>query len=278
MPGRLQVTRDAASNVRGRVGFVARELIGRPTTHVYRLRRAPYRAAIRHPVFDMWVLDEIFRNRAYAIPDQVASRLRALDEPVRVLDLGGHVGLFGLWFRSSFPDAVVTSYEPDPENAATLRMCVEANGLGDKWRVVEAAAATSDGEATFISDGALSQLDGGDDALREEHAVLAKIFPFLEGKRWLTPKQVPGRTEDVLPPMADCDFLKLDIQGGEWPLLTDARFDKLSAVALVLEMHPRAAPMPEPLSWVTKRLTRLGYKLVVLPAHGAERVIWGSRS
>ncbi|MEY2471136.1 MAG: hypothetical protein QOK28_465 [Actinomycetota bacterium] len=278
MPGRLQVTRAAASNVRGRAGFVARELLGRPTTHVYRLRGAPYRAAIRHPVFDMWVLDEIFRNRAYAIPDVVATRLRALDAPVRVLDLGGHVGLFGLWFRATFPDAHITSYEPDPENAATLRLCVDANGLSDKWRVVEAAASTADGEASFISDGALSQLGGGEESLREEHAVLAKIFPFLEGKRLLTPKEVTVRTEDVLPAMAQCDFLKLDIQGGEWPLLADARFDAVSACALVLEMHPRAASMADPLAWVSKRLTRLGYNLIVLPAHGGERVIWGSRS
>jgi D-alanyl-D-alanine endopeptidase (penicillin-binding protein 7) len=67
----------------------------------------------------------------------------------------------------------------------------------DSWRVVEAAAATGDGEATFISDGALSQLGGGEEALQEEHAVLAKIFPFLEGKRLLTPKQVTVRTEEL---------------------------------------------------------------------------------
>ncbi|HVT75419.1 MAG TPA: FkbM family methyltransferase [Acidimicrobiales bacterium] len=277
MPGRHRVTRDAASNVRGRVGFVARELVGRPTTHVDRLRDAPYRAAIRHPLFDMWVLDEIFRNRAYAIPDAVAAKLRALDHPVRVLDLGGHVGLFGLWFRTTFPDATFTSYEPDPENAATLRRCVAVNGLGDRWTVIEAAAAPSDGEATFISDGALSQLGGDNAALDDEHALLAEIFPFLRGKRLLTPKQVTVRTADVLPAMAECDFLKLDIQGGEWPLLMDKRFEGLSAAAFVLEMHPRAAPMPDPLSWVTKRFTRLGFRLIVLPAHGGERVIWGSR-
>ena len=277
MPGRLRVTRDAASNVRGQLGFVARELLGRTTTHVYRLRNAPYRAAIRHPLFDMWVLDEIFRNEAYAIPADAAERLRDLHAAVRVLDLGGHVGLFGLWFRRTFPDARITSYEPDPENAATLRTTVRANRLEDRWTVVEAAAATAEGEATFLSDGALSQLGGRAAELDEEHAVLAKIFPFLEGRRLLTPKEVTVRTADVLPALAECDFLKLDIQGGEWPLLTDERFAKLSAVALVLEMHPRAAPMPEPLTWVTDRLTGLGYELNVLPAHGGERVIWGVR-
>jgi FkbM family methyltransferase len=277
VPSRLQVTRDAASNVRGRAAFVARELIGRPTTHVYRLRGAPYRAAIRHPLFDMWVLDEIFRNRAYAFPASVEARLRALAEPVRVLDLGGHVGLFGLWFRATFPDAQFTSYEPDPENVAVLRNTVRVNQLADTWKVIEAAASTVEGEATFISDGPLSQFAGTPDALRDEHATLAAIFPFLRGQRLLAPKEVTVRTEDVLPAFDDCDFLKLDIQGGEWPLLTDARFEKLSAVAFVLEMHPRMAPMEDPLGWVSKRFTRMGYQLVVLPAHGGERVIWGYR-
>jgi FkbM family methyltransferase len=277
VPGRLQVTRDAASNVRGRPGFIARELAGRPTTHVYKLRGAPYRAAIRHPLFDMWVLDEIFRNRAYAMPPAVEKRLRALDAPVRVLDLGGHVGLFGLWFRAAFPDARFTSYEPDPENVAVLRTTVRVNQLADTWTVIEAAAATADGEATFVSDGPLSQFAGTPDALRDEHATLAAIFPFLRGQRLLTPRDVTVRTHDVMPALGECDFLKLDIQGGEWPLLTDARFKQLSAAALVMELHPQASPVNEPLAWTTKLLTRLGFRLTVLRAHGKERVIWGWR-
>lgn len=277
MPSRLQVTRDAASTVRGRVGFIARELVGRPSTHVYRLRNSPYRAAIRHPLFDMWVLDEIFRNRAYALPAAVEARLRTLDAPVRVLDLGGHVGLFGLWFRDAFPDACITSYEPDPENVAVLRTAVHVNRLGDRWTVVEAAASTSEGTATFVSDGPLSQFAGTPDALSQEHATLAAIFPFLRGRRLLTPKEVTVRTEDVMPRLAECDFLKLDIQGGEWPLLTDDRFKRLSAKAFVLELHPQASPVGDPLAWASKLFARMGFTLTVMPAHGKERIIWGQR-
>jgi FkbM family methyltransferase len=245
--------------VRGRAGFVARELIGRPTTHVYKLRSVPYRAAIRHPLFDMWVLDEIFRNRAYAMPASVEKRLRAHDGPLRVLDLGGHVGLFGLWFRSQFRDAQFKSYEPDPENVAVLRNTVRVNQLEDSWTVVEAAASTHEGEAT------------------DEHATLEAIFPFLRGQRLLTPTEVTVHTLDVLPEMAQCDFLKLDIHGGEWPLLTDRRFKDLSASAFVMELHPQAAPVPEPLAWTSKLLTRLGFTLTVMPAYGKERIIWGWR-
>lgn len=263
--------------MRWRAAFVARELIGRPTTHVYKLRGVPYRAAIRHPLFDMWVLDEIFRNRAYAMPAAVEKRLRAHEGPLRVLDLGGHVGLFGLWFRSQFRDAQFTSYEPDPENVAVLRNTVRVNQLEDSWTVVEAAASTQEGEATFTSDGPLSQFAGTPDALRDEHATLEAIFPFLRGQRLLTPTEVTVHTLDALPEMAKCDFLKLDIQGGEWPLLTDRRFKDLSASAFVMELHPQAAPVAEPLAWTSKLLTRLGFTLTVMPAHGKERIIWGWR-
>ena len=35
----------------------------------------------------------------------------------------------------------VVSFEPDPRNVRALRRCVEVNGLGGSWQVVEAAAA-----------------------------------------------------------------------------------------------------------------------------------------
>jgi FkbM family methyltransferase len=274
---RLARTFDAASNVRERVRFVGRELAGRPMTAVYQLRDAPALAAIRHPLFDMWVLDEIFRNHAYALPAKVEARLKELPLAPRVLDLGGHVGLFGLWFRQTFPDAHITSYEPDPENVNVLRQNVRINRLDATWTVVEAAAATSEGTATFISDGPLSQFAGTPDALRAEHATLEQIFPFLRGRRLLTPREVTVRTTDVMPALATCDFLKLDIQGGEWPLLTDPRFEQLRAVALVMELHPQASPIDEPLAWTTALLERLGFTLDVMPAHAKERIIWAVR-
>lgn len=277
MASRFALTRDASSCVQQRLAFIARELSGRTQTATYTLRGSTLKAAIRHPLFDMWVLDEVFRNQVYALPPQVEARLRALPSAPRVLDLGGHAGLFGLWLRDRFPDAQITSYEPDPENSAVLRQAIARNGLGPKWTVIEAAAATSEGTATFMSDGPLSQLGGPSDDLRDEHAVLEQIFPFLRGKRLLTPKQVTVKTLDIMPALAACDFLKMDIQGGEWPLLTDPRFEQLSAVAIVLELHPQMAPVDDGLAYTTELLERLGYALEVMPAHGKERIIWATR-
>jgi FkbM family methyltransferase len=275
---RLARTVGAASCVREPIRFCGRELAGRPRTDTYRLRESELRAVIRHPMLDMWVLEEIFRNDGYALPHAVDERLRALGRPPRVLDLGGHVGLFGLWFLTLFPDARITSFEPDPENATVLRRCVEVNARAGRWEVIEAAASNSDGTASFLSDFQLSRVAGDPAALAAEHAFLEQIFPFLEGEPLMNPRQVTVATRDVLPDLAECDFLKLDIQGGEWDILTDPRFERLSAAALVVEAHPQGCPGGDPPALAVERLEAAGLTVEPpVPAHGGEWVLWAAR-
>jgi FkbM family methyltransferase len=286
MPGRISSARrrlartaGAARCVREPYRFCGRELSGRPRTDVYRLRGCDLRAVIRHPLLDLWVLEEIFGNRTYALPAAVEQRLRSLDRAPRVLDVGGHIGLFGLWFLSQFGEARLTSIEPDPGNAAVLRRCVAANGLADSWEVIEAAASTSSGTASFLSDFQLSQLGADPTALGREHAELEQIFPFLSGRQLMNPRPVTVATRDVLPDLGRCDFLKLDIQGGEWDLLMDPRFDQLSATALVMEAHPQGCPRDDPGALLAERLREAGFTLEPpVPAHGREWVIWATRA
>jgi FkbM family methyltransferase len=108
---------------------------------------------------------------------------------------------------------VISAYEPDPANAAVHRQSVAANGLGSRWTVTEAAAGSADGEARFASGGvALSSLSADGDIV------------------------VPVR--DVLAAIAHADLVKMDIEGGEWPILLDPRFAAAPPRVLVLEYHP----------------------------------------
>src|SRR4051794_874896 len=111
---RLARTVGAARCVREPLRFAGRDLSGRARTDAYRLRGSELRAVIRHPLLDLWVLEEIFRGGGYAMPATVEQRLRSLAGPPRVLDLGAHVGLFGLWFLTRFEHARLSSFEPDP--------------------------------------------------------------------------------------------------------------------------------------------------------------------
>jgi FkbM family methyltransferase len=278
-PKRLMRTAGAASCVREPVRFFGRELSGRSRTDVYRLRGSELRTVIRHPLLDLWVLEEIFRNRGYALPPAVERGLRSLGRPPRVLDLGGHVGLFGLWFLSRFDNAGVVSLEPDPENAAILRRCVAVNGLAERWEVIEAAASNADGTASFISDFQLSQLGDDPSVLGPGHAEFEQIFPFLAGRRLMKARPAVVATRDVLPDLRRCDFLKVDIQGGEWDLLMDPRFLEISATALVVEVHPQGCPGDDPVSLAVERFERAGFTVEPpVPAHGAESIVWATRS
>jgi FkbM family methyltransferase len=204
--------------VRESAAFVAREALRRRGLFLYRLRESGLRVALRHRTGDVVTLGEVWRNRDYDPPAEVA-------RPAAVLDLGGNIGLFALHALALWPDARVVSYEPDPVNAAVLRRSLAANGLHDRWRLVEAAAGARDGTVRFA---------GGQDAL--SHVV-------ADGERGET-STVP--VQDVLDEMAAADLVKIDVEGGEWELLLDPRFSASPPAALVLEYHPRGCPSSDP--------------------------------
>jgi FkbM family methyltransferase len=140
-----------------------------------------------------------------------------------VVDVGANIGLFDLWVLRSFPDAHITAVEPDPWNLELLRRCVSVNDRTGHWQIVEAAASTKNGTVPFRAGGvSLSRIeeDGGETM----RVPAVDIFPHLER----------------------ADLIKIDIEGGEWPILCDPRFLQLKPAALVLEFHPYMCPFADP--------------------------------
>jgi FkbM family methyltransferase len=70
---------------------------------------------------------------------------------VRVLDLGAHVSLFGAYALSRWPEASITSYEPDPGNARLLAATIAANDRHGRWRLVRAAVSNASGTLPFAA-------------------------------------------------------------------------------------------------------------------------------
>ena len=193
------------------IRFLVFELLRRPGVRRYRLRGTGLSTAVRHPLNDMWILDEIFVQRVYEPPTEVLSRLEALGRPPRVLDLGGHAGNFALFALARWPGATVTSFEPNPENAALLDASREANRAGDRWRLERAAAGAAAGTLRVSGESFLSRV-GGDDGVEVE-------------------------VRDVLGALDGCDVAKIDIEGGEWSILEDPRLGSAGVRAVVLELH-----------------------------------------
>jgi FkbM family methyltransferase len=212
-----------SSTVHGSGRFVLRELAGAKSVREYRLREAPYDVPLRHGSPDVATLDEVFYRHDYAFPPPASRALDALSRPLRVLDLGANIGLFDLWILRSFPEAEITAVEPDSWNLEVLRRCVYLNDRTGNWQIVEAAASTSDGTVPFRTGGvSLSRIDT--DGPGTERVAAVDVFPHLER----------------------ADLIKVDIEGGEWPILTDERFAGIEPAALVLEFHPFMCPFDDP--------------------------------
>jgi FkbM family methyltransferase len=201
--------------------FVLRELCRDRSVRVYRLAGADLRVALRHGSADVVTLGEVFHNHDYVPPPG----LETLLAPTRsILDLGANVGLFGVFAVSRWPGARLVAFEPDPDNLAVLERTVAVNGLSGSWTVVPAAAGAHDGETSFLAG----------------QASLSRRAD----------RDTPGATKvpirDVLPAIAAADLVKLDIEGGEWEILSDARFQASPPRALVMEYHPYLCPAGDP--------------------------------
>lgn len=236
-----------ATLVQERARFVRNELRRGPVTGTYHLRESGIGVAIRHHTGDVMVLDEIFSQREYEPPPGIDLR-----DIGRAVDLGANIGLFGAWLLGRCREAEVVAYEADPTNAAVHRLTIEVNGLEDRWRLVEAFAATQDGTTSFTTG---------------LHAV------SHEGEG------MEVRVVDVLPYLADADLVKVDIEGAEWPILADSRFRELQARLVVLEYHAEGSPQLDAAAAAGQALTDAGYEVhhaVHKPAFGAG-LLWGVR-
>ena len=75
------------------------------------------------------------------------------------------------------------------------------------------------------------------------------------------------------------DFLKIDIEGGEWEILADTRFGELSVPVISMEYHGLHCPGPDPRSHALALLHDAGYRVEpFLERQPGIAEIWASRS
>lgn len=205
------------------VRFVAGEQLRRGSVIAHRVRASGLEVLLEHGSPDVEAFDELFYQEIYAPPAAVEAALAAVGRPLRIVDVGANIGLFGTWAFGRWPDATITAYEPDPRNAAVHRRLIERSGRGGAWLLHQAAAAAASGTLRFAAGNyALSAPAGADDAGAIDVAAV-----------------------DVLPELAGADLVKVDAEGSEWELLQDPRFAATSARAVALEYHPERSPSPD---------------------------------
>jgi len=239
----LITTAREARAVRESLPYARRELSSGGAAS-YRLRESGLCVTLRHRTRDVDILREIFAGgpggHCYEPPPEVTRALAETPTP-RVLDLGGNIGLFGAWVCGRWPGARITSYEPDPGNARLLARTIAVNGLGPRWDVVEAAVATSSGQTAFAA-GEFADSHIADDP--DEPAITVPTVDMFELDH-------------------SVDLLKMDIEGGEWPILASSRLPSLRARFLLLEWHGPRRKQPGPAhEVVVRRLREVGYEQI----------------
>ncbi len=189
-------------------------------------------------------------HRFYAPPPPVLTALG--NGPKRILDLGGNVGLFGLWSLVNWPNADLTAFEPDPSNADRYRAFLGSNA--PHWTLKESVASNVDGHARFSAMGrAGSSLSHNDEGVTVEQV-------------------------DVLPLLNDFDLVKIDIEGGEWAILLDERFASVQVKVIALEFHPARCPTQDASAAAVAALSLAGFSTVPIMDDGnGVGMLWGYR-
>ena len=212
----------------------------------YRLRGSDLTLVMRHDTGARELLSEIFSSGCYG-PDP--GLLSSIPDAPKVLDIGANVGAFAAYAAMTWPTAEITCIEPDTDNLSALRLFASLNPrLG--IRIHEACAATSDGDVPFAA--------GGGAGSRVQ-----------EGGR-------PMSAMDVLPMIAASGFVKMDIDGSEWPILANSRLAAVGPTTLVMEYH-RRFPGDKGAAGEAKRLlTAAEFRVTKLePNYWGHGLIWG---
>lgn len=163
---------------------------------------------------------EIFTRDTYYFETSTAA-------PV-IIDAGAHIGLASLYFKKLYPLARITAIEPLPQNLTLLEQNLWENHL-DEVDVVAGALATHAGHEPLYFDASNDEWfstagfsRGAWTGTQQSRHISVQTFPLSQ---FLTDKVTA---------------LKLDIEGAELAVLTEAGQRLRNTEHLFIEFHPGA--------------------------------------
>ena len=191
---------------------------------------------LRHRTRDLDIVSDVLIDpHEYEPPPVIALDLGG---PLRILDLGANIGTFGVFALGRWNVDRMRSFEPDPANAAMLNDTIALNHANHCWTAHQAAVSNSSGQMTFIP-GHFSLSRRADQGESGIDVTMVDLFTLGY----------------------DTDLLKMDIEGGEWSILSDPRMAELQARVVVMEWHWRFAPRADAHGAALDLLSRAGYEV-----------------
>jgi len=195
------------------------------------------------PAADLMTAYEVFVLRIY---DPV---LQAVIRPARIVDVGANVGYTCVLWAHAYPGVPVLAFEPHPSHVRAFRENLALGGLGAQIEIIAAAAGVSSGRAAFLdAENESGLVASGRPASAERLAEAGPTGEF----------EVPVVDFFASVGSRPIDVLKMDIEGGEYPILADPRFDNLGARMIALEWH-NTPEYTDGKRWCEERLRSLGY-------------------
>lgn len=152
---------------------------------------------------------EIFKEEMY--------RFKTAHLNPYIIDCGANLGMSIIYFKSLYPDAVITAFEADEYIFGFLKRNMESYELKDV-ELINKAVWNADGKMSFFDEGGA----GG----RLERTAEGRSFKTVETtrlKKYLTHRKV--------------DFLKIDIEGAEYEVICDCKNELKNVENIFLEYH-----------------------------------------
>jgi FkbM family methyltransferase len=139
-------------------------------------------------------------------------------ESVRlIVDLGGNVGFSCLYWLEKFPNARVIVFEPHPHHGKQLQENVSLNNWESRVTFHPRAAGAAAGHLQLSDRGASSSAMLKREGEATFDVDVVDLFPLIRDLK--------------------IDILKMDIEGGEYSIMSDERFRDLKVTRLIMEWH-----------------------------------------
>lgn len=172
-----------------------------------------------------------------------------------VVDLGVNVGFSLLYFLHKYPFCRIIGFEPHPRHFAQAERNLAIDGSRHRVELYNKAAGAKNELVSLSDRGSGSSLDATEPSTTIPVEAI-DIFPVLLRRR--------------------IDLLKMDIEGGEYEILRDRRFEELALGAVVMEWHSRGAGK-EDKRWCERRLQDLGFVVDEIFARQSHGMFWATR-
>lgn len=184
---------------------------------------------------DRWIASEIFVYDQYIPPFPMST-----DTVRSIVDVGANVGYSIVFFAFQFPHAQIVAFEPHPKHVDQIRHHLQINRLESRVTLYPAAAGPTKSQV----------------ALSDREAESSIMIGTVDE----TCFSVPMVDWFALVPGGSIDMLKIDIEGAEFALMTDRRFDDVASrtKVLALEWHVTES-YPNAHSWCKERLIDLRF-------------------